>query len=109
MALEPLSPEHEASIAHEREETKAILRAQRLQFCAQYPAGECPEPSMMAVIQTGYTTNPGKWDETQYRADADGTMRVDWASTTRARIGNAPVLYAGGGLLAAYILTKAVR
>jgi len=106
--LEPGSPEHEASIAHLGSKRKQTARRQRAEFCEQYPPGECPAPAIRGVIQASYTTRPGEWDETRY-INKNGKMVIDWQPTIRARIANAPALYAGGGLLAAYVLTKVVR
>ena len=108
MALEPGSAEYEATIAHLSSKRQQTARRQRAEFCAPYPAGECPAPSMRGVVQAGYTTRVGKWDETHYR-NKDGAMVGDWEATARARIANAPALYAGGGLLAAYLITRVVR
>ena len=46
---------------------------------------------------TGSTTrsNIGEWNETLSHTSADGKRSIDWPETAKARVRNAPVVYAG--------------
>ena len=52
---------------------------------------------------------PGKWNETRFTVDADGTKRINWGETLQARVENAPVLYLGGTAAAGFLLWRTFR
>jgi len=52
--------------------------------------------------------NRGTWNETRYEI-TNGVCKVDWAGSARARVTNAPFVYAGAGLVAAFLLTRAFK
>ena len=105
MAMDPGSAEYEASIAHLPEATQNILRAQRAQFCSQFPAGECLDPLVGEIQVVSFQTNIGEWNHTITKADGS----VDWPKTLEARVKNAPLMYGAGAILGALVLRQALK
>ena len=46
---------------------------------------------------TGFTTNSnmGQWNQTISHTSPAGVRRIDWPETAKARVRNAPIVYAG--------------
>ena len=105
MAMDPGSTEYEASIAHLPQATQELLRAQRVQFCSQFPAGECLAPLQTEMIAYKLATELGQWNETHYHADGS----IDWSKTIEARLKNAPLVYGAGAVIAALVLRQVLK
>mgnify|MGYP005833427187 FL=1 len=67
-----------------------------------------PKSEGKQVTRYSLTENLGAWNETRSTID-HGVKSIDWEATIRARASNAPALYAGAGLLAAYGLVKVFK
>jgi len=71
-------------------------------------AEKTPTPGWTTSSVQRRTSLPGQWNETRTTI-VDGKRSTDWNETLRARISNAPALYAGIGLVGAFLAVKFFR